>query len=785
MRDAPEFRTRWKGRLGRDLFSFSDPGSLVELEDTEHGLHGAWQVRGSVREADFHLLPHGDLRVRWNGDRLTYEEFLASDQVADLRRLANRILRDGPAPRFVSTEARRHEDGGAGHRGRAVELLRGLIEKPHGTATRVLVLTGDSGAGKTTVLRRLTEHYAGLFLGGRVKRMLLYVNAQGRALGRLHEALATRLRDLESPLTYHSVNTLARRGILVPVIDGFDELLGVSGYEDAFSSLSDFLDDLEGAGCVLGSVRSTYYEEEFVARAGAVVGRERARWIQVPVRVEEWSEDRRRRFLEKRAAEKGLSAERAREIGERTAGVFAGPSEALRTQPFFFTRVVSLLPEEPDFRAGDDLLGELVRARLDRELTERLLDRHSSPVLTPGQFDLLMRELALEMWNLQTRELDGRSVREVVRYVAEAERLSETAEAVFLEKMPSLAFLACRDHPGPHARFAFEHEAFFFYFLTETIVSQFESPDADLSIILGRSALPEIVAERVARALGGGGASREGRQSLLERLGRADATPSLRSLQIRENAGRLVMALLRAGAPDAASGECSPQVSNIAVRNLTFPGGALGGAVFRNCSFEDVEFRRADLTGTRFLGCEAKNAVFFRESRIDPKTTRLEFHGLDESRFLGLRRVGDDEGIHDPCEIRATLAACGLPVPRESPEDAPTVDPEVVELLERLLRAYRRANPVCLQDEALGKLVSHPEWEGLKARLLEYGIVKRDRREIGGERKEFLRRRFRPDQIMAGRLGGGAADPRVRKFWRSLEPPAKSAGLATRFGPPS
>lgn len=778
MRDALEFRAWWKGRLETDLFSFSDPGSLVELRDTRRGLHAAWRMRGSDREADFHILPHGDLRVQWNGDPLTYEEFLASDQVANLRRLAKTTLQAGTAPYFISTDAQYADDSGAGHRGRAVELLRGLVEKPRETATQVVMLTGDSGAGKTAVLRRLTEHYAGLYLRGRAKRLLLYVNAQGRALGRLHEALATELQDLEVTLTYHSVATLARLGILVPVLDGFDELLGVSGYEDAFSSLSDFLDDLEGGGCVLASARSTYYEEEFVARAGTVVGRERARWTQVPVRVEEWSEDDRRRFLEKWAAEKGLSAERAREIGGRTAAVFAGPSEALRTQPFFFTKVVSLLSEEPDFRSGDDLLGELVRALLDRDSTENLLDRHSSPILTPQQFDLLMRELAQEMWNLQTRELDARSVREVVQYVAETESLSETAKAVFVEKMPLLAFLAHSDRPGPYARFAFGHEAFFFYFLAESIVSQFESADADISITLGRSALPEIVAERVARGLGGSGASREGGQPLLDRLCRADATPSLRSVQIRENAGRLMMALLRACPPDAASGGSCQEVSNIAVRNLTFPGGALGGVTFRNCSFEDVEFRRTDLTGTRFLGCEAKNAVFFRETRLDPKATRLEFRGLDEGHFMGLRLVGDDEGIYDPSAIRETLGECGLPVPREPPQDGPAVDPAVVELLERLMRAYRRANPVCMQDEALRKLVSHPEWEGLKARLLEHEIVSRDRRETGGKKKEFLRRRFRPDQIMAGRLGGGGADPRVRKFWRSL--PTKPAGLPGR-----
>lgn len=781
MLDAREFHSWWKSRLEMDLSSFSDPGSLVDLTDTGNGLRAAWRMRGADREADFHISPHDGVHVEWNGGALTYGEFLASDRLADLRHVAKMILQAGTAPYFVSTKARYDDDRGDRHRKPAVELLGGLIERPE-TATRVVMLTGDAGAGKTAVLRRLTEHYAELYLRGQVNRLLLYVNAQGRALARLHEALATELQDLKVTLTYHSVATLARLGILVPVIDGFDELLGVSGYDDAFRSLADFLDDLEGEGCVLASARSAYYEEEFVARAGAAVGRERARWIQVPVRVEDWSEDDRQHFLKEWADEKGLSAERAREVGGRTAAVFTGPNEPLQTKPFFFTKVVDLLREKPDFRAGDDLLGELVRAYLDRELTDKLLDRHSSPLLTPKQFDLLMRELAQEMWNLETRELDTRSVREVARYVAETESISETAKAVVVERMPSFAFLARRDRPGPYGWFAFEHDAFFYYFLAETVVSRFESADRDIGVILGRSALPEIVAERVARVLGGVGASGEGARPVMDRLCRAGAVPSLRSVQIRENAGRLAMAFLRMEAPDAVSGEPAPEVSNIAVRNLTLPGGSLGGVTFRNCSFEDVEFRRTDIAGTRFVGCEAKNSVFFRESRLDPQTTRLEFRGLDESHFMGLRPVGEEEVTYDPSEIRTALAACGLPVPRESPESGPTVDPEVVELLERLMRAYRRANPVCMQDDALGKLVSHPEWEGLKARLLEHGIVSRDRRETGGRKKEFLRRRFRPDQIMAGRIGGGDTDPRVRKFWRSLATPEKPVGRPGRTG---
>lgn len=781
MRDATDFRNWWKTRLERDLSSFGDPGSRVELTDAGPALHAEWRMRGEDREADFTISRHAGVRVMWNGDELSYESFMASDQLAHLRHLAKMTLQASPAPFFVSTQA--EDDDSDGLPEPAVELLGRRIEKPDEAATQVVMLTGDAGAGKTAVLRHLTEHYAKLYLRGRTDRLLLYVNAQGRALARLHEALATELQDLKATLTYHSVATLARLGILVPVIDGFDELIGVSGYDDAFSSLSGFLDDLEGEGCVLASARSTYYEEEFVARAGTVFGRDRARWTHFPVRVSGWSDEACEQFLDQWAEKKGLSSQRTRRIAERADGVFGGPNEALKSKPLFFTKVVELLLEQPDFRAGDDLLRELVHAYLDRELAEKLLDRQSSPLLTPEQFGLLMRELAQEMWNLETRELDARSVREVAEYVAETEDISEMAKAVVVERMPSLAFLARDERPGPYGRFAFEHEAFFFYFLAAAIVSQFKSADADIRIILGRSALPENVADRVAHDLGttimaAGG----GMRSVMERLCRAGATPWLRSVQVRENAGRLAMALLESPSLGHDSGESSADVSNIAVRNLIFPGGALGRVTFRNCSFEDVEFRRTDLTRTRFRDCDARSAVIFREPRVAPGSTVLGLRGLDESHFVGLCIDGADEMTYDPSRIREALAACGLEIPRELPDVEHTVDPDVVELLDRLMRAYRRANPVCMQDEALKRLVSHAKWDELKALLLEHEIVNRDRRETGGKRKEFLRRRFRPDQIMAGRGNGGDIHPRIRRFWHSLPTVARRRDEPTRSG---
>ena len=642
-------------------------------------------------------------------------------------------------------------------------------------ATRVVMVTADAGAGKTYVLKELARRYADGYLHGRPpldqvgprrgepRRLLLYVNAQGRSLARLNEALATELQDLKVGLTYHSVATLARLGILVPVIDGFDELLGVSGYDDAFSSLAGFLDQLEGEGQLLASARSVYYEEEFLARAGRVSATGDQRWAHVPVRVLEWSDEDRRRYLDQWAADRGLTDEASEQLGRRVRTIFAAGREELAKKPLFFARVVELLRNNPEFSAGGDLLQALVREYLSRERKEKLLDRQSGSLLTEEQFERLMCELAQEMWNQETRELDSRSVREVAEFFVESEDLSEAAKQSVVERMPALAFLAQSGEESLRGGgISFEHELFFFHFLARAVVSEFNSTGADVRIVLSRSALPDDVAERVAAQLNArDGAGARGRlQKRLDRLADAGRKEWRRTMQVRENAGLLVMALLRY------AGEDGREIDGCTVRSVVFPGGRLGRVTLKRCSLVDVEIRRTDLTEARFVECTARDVLLF-EPRVGPGTTRLELEGLDVSHVIGLRVP---ETVYDPSAVAATLKECGAPTPGLDQAIGSGAPSPYVDLVERLVRAYRRANPVCTEDPALAGLLGDPKWAVVERLLVEHEIVKKEHRATSGRPKTFLRRRVKPEQLMSGRNGGVNGVPRaVRSFWRALE----------------
>ena len=303
----------------------------------------------------------------------------------------------------------------------------------------------------------------------------------------------------------------------------------------------------------------------------------------------------------KRIEKKGWSSSEAETFCKRVTHTFKDhPSLALK--PLFFTRVVQMLQHDPSFSSGDDLLRTLVREYSSRELNDKLLDRNSRPLMTTDQFGNLMQELAEEMWNQETRGLDVGSIRFVAEYFVHDAGLPDTAKQVIVERLPAMAFLGRGDAPSERGGIAFEHELFFFFFLARTITAQFAA-DANLRVILSRSALPEEVADRVAQETAASDAPADGNrlQERLDRLSKAAEQESRRTAQVRENAGLLAMALLREeqGCRD------SDGIQGCTIQSVVFPGSDLKNVTLSQCSLIDVVMRRTDLTSTRFVACEA------------------------------------------------------------------------------------------------------------------------------------------------------------------------------------
>ena len=169
------------------------------------------------------------------------------------------------------------------------------------------------------------------------------------------------------------------------------------------------------------------------------------------------------------------------------------------------------------------------------------------------------------------------------------------------------------------------------------------------------------------------------------------------------------------------------------------------------------------------MDCEARDVVFFEPS-VTPHATRLELRGIEAKHVAGIRAPHGNsmETTYDPSIVATTLRECGAPIRADVGDSGPQVSVEHIEIVERLMRAFRRANPVCKEDPNLEAIFTNFEWKTIEDLLTDHGVVTKERRAAGGRPKEFLRRRFRPDQIMAGLNEDTFADPRIRAFWREL-----------------
>ena len=82
-------------------------------------------------------------------------------------------------------------------------------------------------------------------------------NAQGANLRSLEQQVSYQLDIYNGILRFSEVVPLIQLGAVSLIIDGFDELITPTGYNDTLHALGTYLESLQGTGSVLASARST------------------------------------------------------------------------------------------------------------------------------------------------------------------------------------------------------------------------------------------------------------------------------------------------------------------------------------------------------------------------------------------------------------------------------------------------------------------------------------------------------------------------------------------------
>jgi hypothetical protein len=735
--------------IKRDIASFSDPGTPVEI--------GAGGIINWERDRDIHeatlVTTSSFPDVIYKDHKLSYQSFLASEGMADLQYLAASILTQvPPIDDYIAAPAQElsHTENPKKHDKAEVLLLDRVQASslPFGS-TRVVFLHGNAGMGKSSLLRHITRVQADRYLKGETPTLLLYLDAQGKGLSQLEDVMARALQDLRAHFTYHSLASLTRTNCVVPIVDGFDELIGPTSAREAFSNLAQFLLQLDRKGAIITSSRSAFIDYQTLhERATEIAFSQGLSYEIYPIELTAWSDsnifDLAQRIL-------GNSKEKI-SILEKLMNSSAGE---LVKKPFFLTHICKIIAEGGEVKEDSDLVSQVVNAGLQREMT-KLQDKRQKPLLTVDEHRHLCQAFADEMWLQERSDLDIQTIKVIAELFADECGLALENKKLLLDRSIAHGFL--KNVHGDSNRREFEHELFRYEFQAGKFSEALLGEEIDAKNYIMRREISPDLTERVA-------AYRPYSDieiiNIVNRLSEF-AHRSRSNMYASSNGGMLASALFRVKKTLPKGG----RLFSLHIRNESLCRISLNEWNISDCTLELV-----DLDGAAFLNCVLNSDVFitckltsstsFRDSKL---TTKM---------FVGIM---DEKGreYYDPGVIAETLRRAGAELPPDIPIEAKQKDPTIIkrtDLAERFLQHARTHFNISLDDDWVQTRIKNDKdtWEYLVRLLREHNLIMDAIAQKSGPAVPIWRLTVSPDVIWRGRATMNPSRPEINAFWRDLE----------------
>jgi len=741
--------------MRRDIATFADPGTEVQI--TERSM--TW-IR-SREEFSVQLVRRaaGFPNILYNGREYSYTSFLASEALADLKDLAATICSTTKPPEnFIPVYAKIDlEDESTPQVREASELLLKQTLDPSSlpiAATRVLFVHGNAGTGKTSALLHVTRLQAQRYIQGQANTLLLYLDAQGKGLSQLEDVMARALQDLRAKFTYHSVAALARRRCVVPIVDGFDELIGPSSAREAFANLSQFLAQLDCEGALVASSRSAFIDYRILhERAAELAASLRISYEILPVEILLWEEAAITKFCQDRTPGSD-------QLLRRILSLRGSQAWELVRKPFFLKKICDIIEEGGDVDVAKDVTGQVIDAVLMREAS-KLRDQRGKELLSPDQHRVFCEALADEMWWLGTPELDCESVRLIAQLIAEQYGLAERDAKTLVDRSIAHGALTVVLGRLPEKR-AFEHELFRFEFQAGSLAKQLEAGTDTSRDYIQRAELPLEVVSRVPFY---GATAPPSITKILSDLSAAVAeAPNSQFANI--NAGSLASALIR-NRKDLPDGL---KLVGFYLRSHDFGACHLRSAQIQRCIFERVNLEMA-----RVENCEVDDSQFI--GCLMGHSTRWTGTKLEVGQFSGISRIsqGIRTDTYDPKEIERILRGCGAVLlgSVEAPEETtlPVENQARVRVVERLLTHARTHFYISVEEPWFrNNLSNDAAWSEVEKLLKKHHLLEEVQLSKSGRPEEFLRLTTAPDKVLQSRVSTtrDQALTNASRFWKEL-----------------
>ena len=284
-----------------DIVCFANAKSVNIEKKSSNSIIVRWADRRDSKEAIFYIEDER-VFVEFNSTTLNYRDFIASSYMADMAFAAQRILDVQQCIDIIPGEAIYKDERRSIYDtiNRIVKDMTSLDNEKEIDTTKVLFIKGQAGSGKTIAMKFISRKIAEEYLKDKNDYLLFYIDAQGKSLSRIDEAISYAVSQLSFAFQANAIKALARNSLIIPIIDGFDELIGAGGFSEAFKSLSSLLASLNRNGTIIITGRSTFYDDNVLrVAANTQNGDNKINYKLEDITMCEWGEKEIALFIEK------------------------------------------------------------------------------------------------------------------------------------------------------------------------------------------------------------------------------------------------------------------------------------------------------------------------------------------------------------------------------------------------------------------------------------------------------------------------------------------------------
>lgn len=648
------------------------------------------QVRDEVIEASISQR-QGDLIVTENDDSMPANRWIIQ-RVARLPLLADRILSHVPEEsNFVAPDGfiLDHIDDAPTddpqYAADAAKTTLEVLDRRPGGAASVLYLTSDAGEGKTTVISHLARHQAKKYKDKQTDWLIVPVSLGGRTFMRFDDvivgALMNRLRF--NLLFYDAFLELVRLGVLVPALDGFEEMFVEGAAGDAMSALGNLMQALQSSGSVLIAARKAYFEFKNLraqTRLFDSLGLQSVTFSRLTLK--RWDKARFLQYAGKRKIPNG------EQIYDEVAAQLS-PEHPLLTRAVLVRRVLDIA-SEPNSRKtlldrikGDpsDYFRQFIGSIILREAQEKWIDKvgePAQPLISESEHYELLSSIAFEMWSSGTEYLAEDVMAFVAEMYADSKGKNKTVTHQIVERVKQHALIV----PNDGNKYGFDHPEFYHFFLGEAIGQILVKNDAVGARHAFREAvLPQLAAESAARYIVRAGKSILDVMGLVNQIFSGEARMSI----AKENFCGILIRLI-----DFSGGR------NVSVEFGSFPIDALRGRKFADVTFAECYFQHTSLEHSTLEKCKFDKCEF--EGLDLCQTSTINNVELRDSRVHMVIPQSEELSVYAPAAITNALRQAGFLLPEEvvapAAQQAEVEPEEAVVITERLIRAFMRSTGV-------------------------------------------------------------------------------------------